>query len=71
MAVLMMALVTPVQIVAGHESGIVAGEHQPAKVAALEGWWTTQAQQPTVLIGWPDESAGPITELLCLALALL
>jgi cytochrome d ubiquinol oxidase subunit I len=52
----MMALVTPVQIMAGHESGIVAGEHQPAKVAALEGWWTTRAQQPTVLIGWPDES---------------
>ena len=57
MAVLMMALVTPVQIMAGHESGIVAGEHQPAKVAALEGWWETRAQQPTVLIGWPDEAA--------------
>lgn len=57
MAVLMMALVTPVQIMAGHESGIVAGEHQPAKVAALEGWWTTRTQQPTVLIGWPDEKA--------------
>ncbi|ANP46137.1 cytochrome ubiquinol oxidase subunit I [Candidatus Viadribacter manganicus] len=57
MAVLMMALVTPVQIMAGHESGIVAGEHQPAKVAALEGWWTTRTQQPTVLIGWPDEEA--------------
>lgn len=57
MAVLMMALVTPVQIMAGHESGIVAGEHQPAKVAALEGWWTTRTQQPTVLIGWPDEDA--------------
>jgi cytochrome d ubiquinol oxidase subunit I len=55
--VLMMALVTPVQILAGHESGIVAGEHQPAKVAALEGWWTTRAQQPSVLIGWPDEQA--------------
>ncbi len=57
MAVLMMALVTPVQIMAGHESGIVAGEHQPAKVAALEGWWSTRTQQPTVLIGWPDEEA--------------
>jgi cytochrome d ubiquinol oxidase subunit I len=54
MAVLMMALVAPLQIVVGHESGIVAGEHQPAKVAALEGWWTTRTQQPTVLIGWPD-----------------
>jgi cytochrome d ubiquinol oxidase subunit I len=60
MAVLMMALVTPVQIMAGHESGIVAGEHQPAKVAALEGWWTTRTQQPTVLIGWPDERPRPI-----------
>lgn len=57
MAVLMMALVTPVQILAGHESGLVAGEHQPAKVAALEGWWTTRTQQPTVLVGWPDEQA--------------
>lgn len=57
MAVLMMALVTPVQIMAGHESGIVAGHHQPAKVAALEGWWTTRTQQPTVLVGWPDEEA--------------
>lgn len=57
MAVLMMAIVAPLQILAGHESGIVAGEYQPAKVAALEGWWTTRAQQPTVLIGWPDEEA--------------
>ncbi|MEZ5955629.1 MAG: cytochrome ubiquinol oxidase subunit I [Hyphomonadaceae bacterium] len=57
MAVLMMALVTPVQIMAGHESGIVAGEHQPAKVAALEGWWETRTQQPSVLVGWPDEEA--------------
>ena len=57
MAVLMMAIVAPLQIMVGHESGLVAGEHQPAKVAALEGWWTTRTQQPTVLIGWPDEEA--------------
>lgn len=57
MAILMMAIVAPMQIMVGHESGLVAGEHQPAKVAALEGWWTTRTQQPTVLIGWPDEQA--------------
>jgi cytochrome d ubiquinol oxidase subunit I len=57
MAVLMMALVAPVQIMAGHESGLVAGHYQPAKVAALEGWWTTRTQQPTVLIGIPNEAA--------------
>jgi cytochrome d ubiquinol oxidase subunit I len=57
MAVLMMAIVAPLQIMAGHESGIVAGEHQPAKVAAIEGWWTTRAAQPTILFGWPNQTA--------------
>lgn len=57
MAILMMAIVAPIQIMAGHESGLVAHEHQPAKVAALEGWWTTRAAQPTVLIGFPNEQA--------------
>lgn len=57
MAVLMMAIVAPLQIMVGHESGLVAHEHQPAKVAALEGWWTTRTQQPTVLFGLPNEAA--------------
>ncbi|MBY0569172.1 MAG: cytochrome ubiquinol oxidase subunit I [Hyphomonadaceae bacterium] len=57
MAVLMMAIVAPLQIVVGHESGKIAHEYQPAKVAAMEGWWTTQAQQPTILFAWPDEAA--------------
>ncbi len=57
MAVLMMAIVAPLQIVAGHESGVVAHHHQPAKVAALEGWWTS-GPQPLILFGWPDETAG-------------
>ncbi|HEX5005891.1 MAG TPA: cytochrome ubiquinol oxidase subunit I, partial [Hyphomonadaceae bacterium] len=56
MAILMVAVTTPIQILAGHESGVVAHEYQPAKVAALEGWWATGVQ-PTVLIGWPDENA--------------
>ena len=57
MAILMMALVAPLQLVVGHESGVVAHEHQPAKIAAMEGWWETKAQQPTLLFGWPDEKA--------------
>jgi cytochrome d ubiquinol oxidase subunit I len=55
MAILMMAIVAPLQVVVGHESGLVAIEHQPAKVAAMEGWWETRADQPTVLFAWPDE----------------
>ena len=36
---------------------MIAHEHHPAKVAALEGWWTTRTQQPMVLIGFPNEQA--------------
>ena len=57
MAILMMAIVAPLQVVVGHESGVVAHEYQPAKVAAMEGWWTTQARQPTHLFAWPDQDA--------------
>jgi cytochrome d ubiquinol oxidase subunit I len=54
MAILMMALVAPLQLVVGHESGVIAHEYQPAKVAAMEGWWETGQVQPTILFGWPD-----------------
>jgi cytochrome d ubiquinol oxidase subunit I len=57
MAILMMAIVAPLQVLAGHQSGVVAHEYQPAKVAAMEAWWTTQARQPTILFAWPDEAA--------------
>lgn len=57
MGVLMMALVAPLQIAAGHESGVVAHEYQPAKVAAMEGWWATRKGQPTLLFAWPDQKA--------------
>jgi cytochrome d ubiquinol oxidase subunit I len=55
MAILMMALVAPLQMVVGHESGVVAHEYQPAKVAAMEGWWESRAGQPTLLFALPDE----------------
>ena len=52
-----LAVLMPLQIWAGHWSGEVAHEHQPAKIAAMEGWWETRDVQPTVLFGWPDEAA--------------
>ena len=57
MAVLMMAIVAPLQVIVGHESGVVAHHYQPAKVAAMEGWWETKAAQPSILFAWPDEKA--------------
>ncbi|WP_300380258.1 cytochrome ubiquinol oxidase subunit I [Henriciella sp.] len=50
-----LCLLMPLQIIAGHWSGEVAHEHQPAKIAAMEGWWETRAVQPTVLFALPDE----------------
>lgn len=47
----------PLQIWAGHWSGEIAHHYQPAKVAAIEGWWETAEVQGTVLFGWPDEEA--------------
>lgn len=58
MAVGLFALLAPAQLVFGHWSGEVVGDHQPLKRAALEGYWTTRADQPLHLFGIPDRSAG-------------
>ena len=50
-----LALLLPLQIWAGHWSGEVAHEHQPAKVAAMEAWWTTQDSQPSILFAIPNQ----------------
>jgi cytochrome d ubiquinol oxidase subunit I len=57
MAMWMAALVTPVQIVAGDLHGLNTLEHQPAKIAAMEGDYETRAGQPLILIGLPDDAA--------------
>lgn len=38
----------------GHLSGIKVHETQPAKLAAMESHWETQANAPMTLIMWPD-----------------
>ncbi len=51
------ALLIPLQIVVGDLHGLNTLQHQPAKVAAMEGIWTTQKGAPMTLFGWPDEKA--------------
>lgn len=58
MAVLMAAVVAPIQIVAGDLHGLNTQEHQPAKIAAMEGHFETQRGAPLILFGWPDMEAG-------------
>jgi cytochrome d ubiquinol oxidase subunit I len=54
MAMWMAALVAPIQIVAGDLHGLNTFEHQPAKVAAMEGHFETRAGAPLILFGWPN-----------------
>ena len=60
MAMWMAALVAPVQIVAGDLHGLNTLEHQPAKIAAMEGHYRSYADgegAPLVLFGLPDDAA--------------
>ena len=51
------AILIPMQIVAGDLHGLNTLEHQPAKLAAMEGIWQTQKGVPAVLFAVPDEKA--------------
>jgi cytochrome d ubiquinol oxidase subunit I len=49
------AIAIPLQIVAGDQHGLNTLEHQPAKIAAIEGIWHTEKGAPLTLFGWPNE----------------
>lgn len=57
MAMWMAAIVAPLQIIAGDFHGLNTLEHQPAKVAAMEGHFETQSGAPLILFGIPDMAA--------------
>ena len=54
MAMWMAAIVAPIQILAGDFHGLNTLEHQPMKVAAMEGHFDTQKGAPLILFGIPD-----------------
>ncbi|MGE0108295.1 MAG: cytochrome ubiquinol oxidase subunit I [Bdellovibrionales bacterium] len=49
------AVLIPIQIIAGDLHGVNTLQHQPQKVAAMEGLWETKEGIPLVLFAWPDE----------------
>ena len=55
MAVFFAAIFAPIQIFIGDQHGLNTLEHQPAKVAAMEGHWETSGSVPLLLFGWPDQ----------------
>lgn len=52
------AVLMPVQVLVGDFHGLNTLEHQPAKIAAIEGIWETERGAPLTLFGFPDEAAG-------------
>jgi cytochrome d ubiquinol oxidase subunit I len=56
MAMWMVLIVAPLQILAGDQHGRNTLEYQPAKVAAMEGHWSNTPGEsvPLILFGWPD-----------------
>lgn len=57
MAVLMAATVGPFQLILGDLHGLNTLEHQPIKVAAMEGIWEDERGAALRLVGWPDAEA--------------
>jgi cytochrome d ubiquinol oxidase subunit I len=57
MAVGMVAVTAPFQVLAGHMSGVVALHHQPSKLAAIEAYWETGKNHPLALFAIPDRAA--------------
>jgi cytochrome d ubiquinol oxidase subunit I len=59
MAMWMVLIATPIQIAIGDQHGLNTLEHQPAKIAALEGHWQNKPGEsvPLILFGWPDMAA--------------
>ncbi len=56
MAIGMALIVAPLQLLVGDGSGKQVGEVQPAKLAAMEGFWDTHGHQPFNVIAWPDRA---------------
>jgi cytochrome d ubiquinol oxidase subunit I len=54
MALWMAAIVSPIQIAAGDAHGLNTLEHQPRKIAAIEGHYETVKGAPLILFGIPN-----------------
>jgi cytochrome d ubiquinol oxidase subunit I len=59
MAMWMLLAAAPIQAMIGDAHGLNTLEHQPAKIAAMEGHWENRPGEsvPLLLFGWPDMQA--------------
>jgi cytochrome d ubiquinol oxidase subunit I len=59
MAMWMVLAAAPLQALIGDQHGLNTLEHQPAKIAAMEGHWENKPGEsvPLLVFGWPDMQA--------------
>lgn len=57
-AIVAVAVAIPAQILMGDMHGLNTLQHQPAKIAAIEGIWHTEKGAPLTLFGLPNEKEG-------------
>jgi len=55
MALIFLMIMVPVQMVIGDMHGLNTREHQPAKLAAMEGLWETGSRIPAAIFAIPDQ----------------
>jgi cytochrome d ubiquinol oxidase subunit I len=56
MALIFLVIMVPVQMVIGDMHGLNTLEHQPAKIAAMEGLWDTGSRVPANIFAIPDQA---------------
>ncbi|TDT43369.1 cytochrome bd-I ubiquinol oxidase subunit 1 apoprotein [Halospina denitrificans] len=57
MCLWLLLIIAPAQLWVGDLHGLNTLEHQPTKVAAMEGNWETSGNVPLLLFAWPDQEA--------------
>jgi cytochrome d ubiquinol oxidase subunit I len=57
MALDLLIIIVPLQFILGDLHGLNTREHQPAKLAAIEGRYDTAAPAPLTLFGIPDDAS--------------
>jgi cytochrome bd ubiquinol oxidase subunit I len=56
-ALSLLAVLVPLQLIAGDQHGLNTLKHQPAKIAAIEARWETARPVPLTLFALPDQAA--------------
>jgi cytochrome d ubiquinol oxidase subunit I len=57
MAIALLSVLAPLQLIIGDQHGLNTLEHQPIKVAAMEGHWDGSKPGDFAIFAWPDEKA--------------